>query len=167
MARDKFKGDLQTEYAYVESRILGRDYWRVLKPFSFALGNPESNSYVHVPAGYLTDGASVPRVFWNIIPPWGEYGAATTVHDVLCEYLSITVNGEPMDITRADCDNILREAMQDIGVKAAMSWMIYTAVCTYRKVFRVSRPQNDPKKRELEAAWANSRLAGDAHEFCT
>jgi hypothetical protein len=34
----------------------------------------EARAWLNVPAGYLTDGDSVPRVFWSLIPPWGAYG---------------------------------------------------------------------------------------------
>jgi hypothetical protein len=153
----QFDGTLNTEYAYLESDALGSDYWRVLKEFKFYMGSPKSNMYVTVPAGYLTDGASVPRLFWNIVPPWGRYGAATTVHDVLCEYLTIVVDEKPTPISRADADNILREAMLVLGVPPYKAWMIYTAVAAYRKVFRVNHPVSSPKKRNLEAAWAASQ----------
>lgn len=150
----QFSGELNTEFAYKESDILERDLWRVLKEFKFHMGSPNSNMWVTVPAGYLTDGASVPRVFWNLVPPWGRYGAATTVHDVLCEYLTIMVDGVPTPITRADADNILREAMLVLGVPSYQAWSIYLAVSTYRKVFRVNHPVPFPAKRTLEAAWA-------------
>ncbi len=34
-----------------------------------------------VPAGFTTDGASVPRALWPIFPPVGTYFIATIVHD--------------------------------------------------------------------------------------
>lgn len=150
----RFSAALNTEYAYEESEALGSDFWRVTKEYAFNMGNPNSNMWVTVPAGYLTDGASVPRLFWNIIPPWGRYGAATTVHDVLCEYLTIMVDGKPTAITRSDADNILREAMLVLGVHPATAWTIYTAVAAYRKIFRVKKAKSPKLKRDLEAKWA-------------
>jgi hypothetical protein len=40
---------------------------------------------VLVPAGFQFDGASTPRVFWSIIPPFKDVKAAACVHDYLCE----------------------------------------------------------------------------------
>jgi len=58
-----------------------RPGWRVLEqPFSFL-------SFWHgeitVPAGFDTDYASIPRIFWPIYPPDGEYAPAAILHDFL------------------------------------------------------------------------------------
>ena len=38
-----------------------------------------------VPAGYQTDGASVPAIFWSLYPPFtGKYRAAAVIHDYFC-----------------------------------------------------------------------------------
>lgn len=36
-----------------------------------------------IPKGYNTDLASVPRLLWSIIPPFGEYTFAAIIHDYL------------------------------------------------------------------------------------
>ncbi len=36
-----------------------------------------------VPKGFRTDLASVPRIFWTILPPFGRYSQAAVVHDYL------------------------------------------------------------------------------------
>jgi len=38
---------------------------------------------VEVPVGFATDWATVPRIFWRVIPPWGKYLRASVVHDFL------------------------------------------------------------------------------------
>lgn len=154
----QFSGPLNTEYAYDESDALGSDYWRVTKTFRYYIGGLDSQRWVTVPAGYLTDGASVPRIFWNIIPPWGRYGAATTVHDILCEYLEIYDHGEIKKITRAEADAILKEAMIVLGVKKQDVDRIYNAVCLYRIVSGVNKPMGSKRKRILEATWAIRNL---------
>ncbi|EAH9843942.1 DUF1353 domain-containing protein [Campylobacter upsaliensis] len=38
-----------------------------------------------VPKGYTTDGASIPRIFWSLYPPYkSEYFSACVLHDYLC-----------------------------------------------------------------------------------
>lgn len=135
------------------SRALGGTYWRLWQGFRYDLGEKGSARWVNVPAGFLTDGASVPRAFWSIIPPWGAYGQAAVLHDYLCEFLSITVNGAPQRITRAQCDAILNEAMGVLGVPPATKGAIYDAVCLYRAVSGVTQPSSTAAKRALEAAW--------------
>jgi len=41
------------------------------------------HSQVLVPLGFETDFASVPRVLWSVLPPWGRYSPAAVVHDWL------------------------------------------------------------------------------------
>lgn len=145
-----FTSTLTTRYDKKASDLLGADYWRVVSPFSYMI---KPDHWVSVPAGYLTDGASVPKLFWNIIPPWGLYGQAAVVHDILCEYLTIVVNGLPVAISRAQCDEVLNESMRYLGVPTWKRLSIYYAVCAYRVLANVTLPSNTPLKRRLEAEW--------------
>lgn len=154
-----FTAPLDTRYDPEASAILGADYWRILTPFRFYLGENHSDRWVTIPAGYLTDGASVPQIFWNMIPPWGKYGQAAVVHDLLCEYLAITTSAGPASITRAECDAVLYEAMKILEVPAWKSSTIYYSVCMYRVVSGVDKPTNTALKRELESKWAAEQFA--------
>jgi len=40
---------------------------------------------IFVPQGFISDGASAPRVFWWIIPPYKQTAEASVVHDYLCK----------------------------------------------------------------------------------
>lgn len=141
---------LDTRYDPEASEILGADHWRILTPFSYRI---DGETHVTIPAGYLTDGASVPQLFWNMIPPWGKYGQAAVVHDLLCEYLMVVRNGRPERISRARCDAILNEAMVSLGVPSAQRLIIYGAVCAYRWTIGTEEPSATLLKRRLEAEW--------------
>jgi Protein of unknown function (DUF1353) len=62
---------------------------------------------VSVPIGFVSDGASIPRLFWSALPKIGRYMYAAIVHD----YLYWTQN-----TTRQTADTILKTAMSDSGV---------------------------------------------------
>lgn len=149
----RFDAGLNTQYDHAASAALGGDHWRVIGGFKFYIDHKDSGEWVHVPHGYLTDGASVPRVFWSIIPPWGAYGQAAAVHDILCEYLSITKEGLPYRITRERCDEILMQAMVALEVPWVKRQVIYRAVCLFRAFSGVQEPTATPLKRKLEAEW--------------
>lgn len=68
---------------------------------------PHASDQIVVPMGFVTDFASIPRMFWTILPKWGRYGRAAIVHDYL-----YTVQ----KTTREFADGILLEAMTDSGV---------------------------------------------------
>lgn len=137
-------------YDPYSSEQLGKDHWRTLEGFRYYLGEKYSDSWVYIPEGYLTDGASVPRIFWGLLPPWGEYGQAAIVHDYLCEFLSITVGGVPVSITRKRADEIFHEAMKVLGVPAYKRLPMFYAVSAYRMAAGITEPTSTPLARYLE-----------------
>lgn len=74
-----------------------------------------------VPAGFRTDGATVPRVFWNIFSPIGGYLGAAVVHDFL-------YSPHNRRFTRAECDRLFLEAMFNLGVGWFTRGLIFRAV---------------------------------------
>lgn len=149
----RFSAPLLIQHDPLASAVLGEDYWRVAKSFRYDIGFEGSPRWVTVPAGYLTDGASVPRLAWSIIPPWGSYGQAAVVHDLLCEYLTVVENGLPVPITRAEADAIFLEAMTVLKVPEETRELMSNAVDLYRKALRITKPSTSPIKRKLEADW--------------
>lgn len=149
----RFNAPLNVQYDAKASDILDKDYWRVTQSFRYYLHDKHSKAWVDVPAGYLMDGASVPRPFWSIVPPWGQYGQAAAVHDWLCEYLTVMTPEGPKRITRKRCDEILNEAMEVLGVDDFTRGLMYNAVATYRIISGTDEPQLNQTKLLLEAAW--------------
>ncbi len=74
---------------------------------------------VTVPTGFVTDFASIPRIFWSALRPDGEYAYAAVVHDYL--YWTQTSS-------REEADYILKMAMDDFEVGAVAVGAIYGAV---------------------------------------
>jgi hypothetical protein len=71
---------------------------------------------VVVPEGFVTDFASIPRLFWSIAPPYGWYAEAAVVHDLLYS-LGGVYSG--VRYTRYQCDRVLLTAMYSLArVKA-------------------------------------------------
>jgi hypothetical protein len=93
--------------------------WVILREFGYDVGAEGSGDRVDVAVGFETDFASIPRLFWAILPRWGRYGNAAVVHDWL--YWTQT---RP----RQAADGIFREGMRVLGVGAVTRLVIYTAV---------------------------------------
>lgn len=150
MVYPRFEGESRVSYAKEESKILGRDLWRNTQQFTFYISE---DTWIKIPRGYLVDGASVPRLLWSVIPPWGAYGDATIIHDFLCEYLCIMQGTTRIDISREVADDILARAMVALEVNPRDQRLINEAVKAYRKVARITAPVWHRDKAELEAAW--------------
>ena len=72
-----------------------------------------------VPTGFVTDLASIPRLFWNILPPFGRYTEAAIVHDWI--YRNHT-------FSRMVCDALFFEMMVALNTPKVTRWTIYLAV---------------------------------------
>ncbi len=93
--------------------------WRLLDPIVYDVGTIGSGDRITVPKGFETDLASIPRIFWSILPPAGQYAPAAIVHDYIYVYQTRT---------RAEADKIFREAMKQLGVPWHRRNLMYSAV---------------------------------------
>lgn len=80
---------------------------------------------ITVPQGFKTDLASVPKIFWNVIPPYGEYTQASIVHDFLYQNKG-SVCG--LQFSRAESDKILYKLMIQAGTNYITANAMYYAV---------------------------------------
>lgn len=85
-----------------------------------------------VPEGYVTDFASVPRVFWTFFPPSSDYTKAAVVHDYLCDKAKLS---EHNIIERRKADDIFLEAMEVLGVSWWKRYIIWSSVRLYAGLF--------------------------------
>ena len=72
-----------------------------------------------VPAGFLTDFASVPRVFVWLLPRYGDYTRSAILHDWLVDQPTVS---------RRDADGLFRRSMRELGVSLVRRWAMWAAV---------------------------------------
>lgn len=94
--------------------MLGHYNWRVYEPFEFYLSD-----VISVPAGFVTDLASVPRVFWTLLPPDGKYAKAAIIHDYMYDNALRT---------KKEADLIFLDGMTVLGVPHWKRAIMYYAV---------------------------------------
>lgn len=153
----KFDAKLSIEYDAEASKLLDKDYWRVVTPFKYYVGAEADQKWVYVPAGFLTDGASVPWPLWSILPPWGPYGQAAVVHDILCETMTYYVDGVEVPIhSRKTADDIFLEAMAVAGVSKWKRWTLYAGVRAYalaKNLLPFLKNKRLARKQMLQEDW--------------
>lgn len=82
-----------------------------------------------VPAGFVTDFASVPAAVSWLIPSYGKYTLAAIVHDYLCVALGDDFKrGIPSFVSSRDTDAIFRRIMRELGVPFLRRWIMWTGV---------------------------------------
>lgn len=146
----KFNAELKIQFHDGASKVLRKDHWVTTEGFTYYLGNKDSDKWVQVPIGYLTDGASVPRLFWSVLPPWGKYGQAAVLHDFLCDYGFIYDKGVITPVSRKEADEIFYEAMEVLQIPKLKISMMKRGVNLYRKLFKPNIPNIDAEKKLLE-----------------
>lgn len=97
------------------------DRTELIEPLIYVSGVGER---FEIPAGFLTDYASIPKMFRNIYEPTGPARFPAILHDFLYGKLG----GAPYYKTRRESDDLFLEAMQLVGVDLAQRRIIYRAV---------------------------------------
>ena len=77
-----------------------------------------------VPPGFVTDGASVPRLLWWLFPPTGRYFKAAAVHDWLLD------GGYHW----REANKKFREALEEQGVSKWVIFLMFWAVQGYQAI---------------------------------
>lgn len=86
-----------------------------------------------VPAGFVCDGASVPRFLWWLYPPFGEaYEPAAWLHDWLYatadHLMLVDADSQLRPMTRADADALMREASVACGFRGRGAAVMHVGV---------------------------------------
>lgn len=107
----QFVGDICLKVLPGES-----DNWEVCSAFDYVASDKQR---IPIPDKWKTDLASIPRLFWNILPPFGLYTGAAIVHDYL--YTAQV-------FVKSYCDSIFLEAMEAEGVSRITRYTMYYGV---------------------------------------
>lgn len=101
--------------------------WRLDEPFVYYSEMLDRD--IEVPTGYVTDLASVPRLFRFIVPVANAKNRrAAVVHDYLCTHPEGLVENQKQ------ADQVFREALNVVGVGRFRSAALYYPVRTYQAI---------------------------------
>lgn len=129
-----------------------KDDWEVLEMFEVHVKDVLPKKVViQVLKGFISDGASIPRLFWSYLPRHGKYTKAAVVHDFLyskkgCIFIQEGLSGFfQADVTRKEADLIFKKAMKASGVNRVKCWLMYHAVKWFGKIAWARSKQEEPK----------------------
>ena len=104
----------------VNPKANNRTLYELMKPLTFEFTvNGSGGIKIKVPKGFVTDFASIPRVFWSIFPPNGNYVKASVIHDYLYRLVGCS---------RFFADAVFREAMFQLKVSTWKRLALYYVV---------------------------------------
>jgi hypothetical protein len=94
-------------------------FWYLTRGINWSPGQGQKLPSVSVPAGFVTDFASIPRPLWTALPRDGDYVWAAVVHDYLYWYQTTT---------KDTADDVLNAAMIDFKIPDLERLAIYQGV---------------------------------------
>lgn len=107
------------------TRDVGGEKFRLIAPLVYQSDIiPED---IIVPIGYETDFASIPQLCQWLIPQVGKHVHAAVVHDYLC------TDGERLDVTQKQADQIFYEAMEVCGVRWSRRRLMFRSVRGFQR----------------------------------
>jgi len=141
----RFSAEEQLVYQRELSHAVGKALYSALPGYRYYIGSMDSGRYVDVETGFITDGATIPRFLWWLLPPIEEYTQCTTLHDKLCTtyYILELRDGleQQVPVTRKVIDGILKESMDVLNVTPWKKKAIMLGVNLNRIVRRPSSPK--------------------------
>ena len=84
-----------------------------------------------IPAGFITNGANIPRAFWSLIEPnQSNIMPAIILHDYLCDVADGTI------VTNTKCtfkeaDELFKQNLKMLDQAKWKVWLMYTSVRVY------------------------------------
>lgn len=113
----------------------GGENFKLLEEFEYYREN-DKDEIIHVPVGFITDFASIPKLFWSILPPQGsgkdnDYCKAAVLHD----FLYSNDSNSSYNVSRKEADEIFLEAMKARKVKKITRNVLYWCVRLFGKKY--------------------------------
>lgn len=100
--------------------LIGPNLWKTYAGFDYHVGSYPSTEIISVPRAYVTDFASIPRIFWSVLSPTDRHGRASLLHDYC---YSVKYKND-----RKYCDKIFKEAMGVLKVSPTIIAVMYWGV---------------------------------------
>jgi hypothetical protein len=117
-SRKRMKGRSELKHLPIVVPFGDWDYYFTLGVLDWQTKAGDAAVPVNVPSGFVTDLASVPRLFWSVFPRTGRYAYAAIAHDYLYWM---------QDRPRDQADNVLELAMKDSKVSPEQILAVATA----------------------------------------
>ena len=118
------------EFSELIVKKVGRREWELVKDLVWYYSG---TCKIITPAGFKTDFASIPRLFWWLFPPDGKYTPAAVVHDYPYKHGFIIIkktNGKLIktNINKQEADNLFNVALERLDVPNWKRRIFYQAV---------------------------------------
>jgi len=113
------------------------DWFEVVEPCLVRVVGPTLT--IIIPAGYVTNFASIPRFFWLLIAPHGLIANGAVVHDFMYESRAFEDYLDSRS-ARLLADTIFLANMKQSGVRAFHAYFFYLAIRAFGRSWWMKNP---------------------------
>lgn len=116
--------------------------WFTREAVSFVI---DDRYRIDIPEGFSTDGATIPKRLWWIVPPWGRHTMPSILHDYLYRVGKVldTKTGDYLYAKRKFSDDLFVDVMKDYGVRLWKRAIFYFFVRSFGWLYYgVDLPEN-------------------------
>lgn len=124
-------GNIKLVYSTEASSLLGKDHWYLDEDISVELTTTNKKISFTILRGFLTDGTSITRLLHSLIPIWDKNTSGVVIHDWLCSYPMVNVNGNLVKLSREEVDRVFLYLMELNGISKIRRTLMYAGVCAY------------------------------------
>lgn len=102
---------------------------RTLEDLKFSIRGPKLAADYTIEKGYVSDGGTIPKIFWFILSPFEDYFTCCLLHDYLCDLATFN---KDIYFYRKHADELFNEAMKQASIKKSTRLTLYAGVSLYR-----------------------------------
>lgn len=102
---------------------------KTLEPISFNIELHGIISCYRIEKGYISDGGTIPKIFWCVLSPFEDYFSCCLLHDYLCDLATFR---KDIYKSRKFADATFNEAMKQVAIKKSTRLTLFYAVSIYR-----------------------------------
>lgn len=137
----------------IKLEVLNDKYlFKLINTFKKEIFVENEKKIVEVPYGFKTDLASIPKLFWSWLSPFGKHQEAALIHDYLYKNDG-KLKGLKNKLTRKESDLLFKNVMLADGVSNFNAQVMYLAVRTFGWNFwnkTKEEQKDDPKELNYE-----------------
>ena len=106
--------------------LWGSRTWELVEPWSFSI---DGRTFI-IPKGFVFDGASIPKYFWNWLSPVGVLLIPGLVHDYLYANEALMQSNNVIGVkrNRKECDQLFRDIAIEVNGFKSINWIAYGAL---------------------------------------
>lgn len=127
----KLDGVVQLVFNPEATEVMGKNHWHLDEDIDVNITWGAKEISFKILRGFLTDGTSVTRLLHALIPVWDNNTDGVVIHDWLCNFPIVLINGKETTLSRSEIDLLFLEVMKFNGLSKIRRTLMYVGIRAY------------------------------------